>query len=239
MSALPQRIFHTPFESHTLVGDIISSQGPPRVLALHGAGRSDRSAFNLSRTHFWTRGISSAAFDFVGHGETGGILKRSSLKSRTEQACRVIDQLQLAQPLSIMATSMGAYTAVKLLEQYTVAHLILLVPAMYTAKAYDVPFGQGFTELIRGSKSWEQSDAWAILSGFTGRLLIVAGERDAVIPPGVIQGIYNAAEKAESRDLYVAPDASHYVITDLRAKHADDLHRLFVRMADLLTLEAL
>jgi hypothetical protein len=85
---------------------------------LHGAGNANRENFRLFRKQLLNGGISSAAFDFVGHGDTGGELKRSSLLSRTRQACRVIDCLSVQQPFSVIAASMGVYTAVKLLECY-------------------------------------------------------------------------------------------------------------------------
>ncbi len=210
----PPRIFHLPYGPHTLVGDVISAEDTAQLLMLHGAGGSRRAVFDLLRDHFWQYGISSASFDFVGHGDTGGSLPNSSLKSRTEQACRMIDKLKLKPPLSILAASMGAYTAVKLLEHYDIARLILCVPAAYTAAAYAVPFNQGFTELIRAPNSWEQSDAWELLGTYTGQLLIVAAENDVVIPPGVIQRLYDAAVNAQRRDLRVAPGASHFVFTE-------------------------
>jgi alpha-beta hydrolase superfamily lysophospholipase len=54
---------------------------------------------------------------FDGHilvGDTGGDLKSSSLKSQTEQACAVIGAAGLTRPLSVLAASMGGYTAVTL-----------------------------------------------------------------------------------------------------------------------------
>ena len=217
---LPQpRSFQVPCGAHTLVGDVMAHGTMVDLLVLHGAGQSDRARFRLLREYFMEQGIASAAFDCIGHGETGGDLASSSLLSRTQQACRIIEALQLQQPLSIIAASMGAYTAVKLLEHYDIAHLILLVPAMYTSMAYAVPFNQGFTSIIRQPNSWEQSDAWDVLARYTGRLLIVAGEHDTVIPSGVIKRIYDSASRAKTRQLYVAPQASHFVITDLRAHH--------------------
>ena len=89
----------------------------------------------------------------------------------------------------------------------------------------------GFTEIIRRPQSWEASDAWAFLAGFPGRLLIVAGENDVVIPPAVIRNIYDSARRAKERTLYVAPGASHLIITDLRAHAPDQLDRVL----DLMT----
>ncbi|HSB78837.1 MAG TPA: alpha/beta fold hydrolase [Candidatus Methylomirabilis sp.] len=228
------RVFRIPWNGHVLVGDVLADQEPPRLLVLHGGGQSNRERFRLLREHFLRHGVGSVAFDCVGHGETGGDLKQSSLRGRTAQACAVIDALSLPQPFSVLGASMGGYTAVTLLPRYAVAALILLGPAMYAAEAYAVPFNAGFTEIIRRPQSWESSDAWTLLSGFRGRLLLVAGEHDAVIPPGVIRNIYAAARNAAERRLFVAPGASHLILTDLRANAPDQLDRVLGQMTSVL-----
>ena len=225
------RVFRVPFDGHVLVGDVMAGEEHPRLLVLHGAGKSCRERFRQLREHFVAHGIGSVAFDCIGHGDTGGDLKSTSLRSRTEQACAVIETILPRQPLSILAASMGGYTAVTLLPRYRIDDLILVGPAMYTAEAYTVPFNAGFTEIIRRPQSWEASDAWAFLAGFPGRLLIVAGENDVVIPPAVIRNIYDSARRAKERTLYVAPGASHLIITDLRAHAPDQLDRVL----DLMT----
>lgn len=229
-----QRLIRVEFEAHTIACDILSQNESPQVLVLHGAGNSNRRRFQLLREELLINGISSIAFDFVGHGDTGGDLKRSSLSSRTRQACTVVDSLNLRQPFSIIGASMSAYTSVKLLEHYHVKNLILLVPAMYAAQADSLPFNEGFAEVIRQPQSWIRSDAWGILAGFTGRLLIVAGENDQIIPRDVINRIYDSAVNAAERRLYIAPDASHYVFTDLRANNPEEFERVFGQICDML-----
>lgn len=225
------RVFRVPYDGHLLVADVMAGENPPRLLVLHGAGTSCRERFRQLREHFAARGIGSVAFDCIGHGDTGGDLRSTSLRSRTEQACAVIETIMPQQPLSILAASMGGYTAVTLLPRYHIDSLILVGPAMYAAEAYPVPFDAGFTEIIRRPQSWEASDAWAFLAHFTGRLLIVAGENDAVIPPAVIRSIYDSARKAKERTLYVARGASHLIITDLRDHAPEQLDRVL----DLMT----
>ena len=225
------RVFRVPFDGQALVGDVMAGEGPPRLLVLHGAGQSCRERFRQLREHFLAHGIGSVAFDCIGHGDTGGDLKSTSLQSRTDQTRAVIETILPGQPFSILAASMGGYTAVTLLSRYHIANLILVGPAMYTAEAYTVPFNAGFTEIIRRPDSWQASDAWALLARFTGRLLIVAGENDAVIPSAVIRNIYDSAHHARERALYVAPGASHMIITDLRAHAPDQLDRVL----DLMT----
>ncbi len=216
-----QGIFQVDAGTCTLIGDIISDRSPPQVLILHGAGNANRGHFRFFREQLLIHGISSAAFDFVGHGDTGGELKSTSLLSRTRQACSVVDSLNIQQPFAVIGASMGAYTAVKLLEYYEIKSLILIVPAMYTSMAYTVPFNEGFTDIIQQPESWGHSDAWDILSGYRGRLLIIAAENDKVIPQGVINKIYDSAVNAKERKLIVAPQTSHFVFTDLRSNNPD------------------
>ena len=225
-----QHLMRVGFEGHTLVGDVLSDGTPPQLLVLHGAGNSCRQRFQPLREELWAAGISTAAFDFVGHGDTGGDLKSSSLSNRTRQACRFVAALNMQQPLALMGASMSAYTAVKLLEHYRIKSLILLVPAMYTARAYTIPFNRGFSDIIRQPQSWLRSDAWQILAGYRGRLLIVAAEEDRVIPRDVITRIYDSAVNSAERELYIAPKASHFVFTDLRTGNPEEFQYIFDRI---------
>ena len=229
-----QHFIQVDFESHTLIGDILSAGNSPRVLVLHGAGNSNRGRFQMLREELFAKGISSVTFDFVGHGDTGGDLKSSSLSSRTRQVCRIVDALNLQQPLSVIGASMSAYTSVKLLEHFHIKNLILLVPAMYTSQAYSVPFNRGFSDIIRQPQSWVQSDAWRLLADYTGRLLIVAGENDQIIPHAVIDRIYDSAVNAAARKLYIAPNASHFVFTDLRENDPDEFKYVFDQICTML-----
>jgi len=229
-----QHLIQFYFESHTLIGDILSPGNSPQVLVLHGAGNSNRGRFRTLREELFAKGISSAAFDFVGHGDTGGDLKSSSLSSRTRQTCRVVDSLNLQQPFSVIGASMSAYTSVKLLEHFQIKSLILLVPAMYTSQAYTTPFNRGFSDIIRQPQSWVQSDAWRLLADYTGRLLIVAGENDQIIPRDVINRIYDSAVNAVERKLYIAPNASHFVFTDLRSNDPDEFNYVLGQICNML-----
>jgi len=200
------RELRIPFESHILVGDLWSA--PCSTLVLHGAGTSHRGKFERLRTGLHADGIPTCSFDFIGHGETGGDLGGSSLEQRTLQAARVV-QACLKEPLTLIGASMSGYTAVKLTELHEVRNLILIVPAMYTPEAYAVPFNGSFSQIIRAYRSWERSDAWEILRGFRGKLLVVAAEHDNVIPREVLERTFDCASQAQVRDLYMVPGAGH------------------------------
>jgi pimeloyl-ACP methyl ester carboxylesterase len=104
---------------------------------------------------------------------------------------------------------MSGHTAIKLTELFTVENLILLVPAVYTDRAYHLPFGPEFSAAIRVPGSWRKSDVFDSLSGFRGNLLVIAAECDATIPAEVPLGIFESADKAASRLLHVIRGAGH------------------------------
>lgn len=131
--------------------------------------------------------ISFFAFDFSGWGESTGNLHHNSLQNRTHEAQIAIDQfLDPTKPISILACSMVGHNALKLLENNNVQNLILFYPAIYDRNAYDKPFDQTFTEIIRQPNSYRNTDVLQILELFKGNLLIIIGEKDEVIPKEVI-----------------------------------------------------
>ena len=103
------------------------------TLLLHGAGKSSRFTFSRLREYLYCHGLPSDSFDFVGHGETGGNIKETSLLGRTDQAAKVIKHM-CQEPLTLIAASMGGYCAIKLTEIFKVENLVLLFPFEKSAK---------------------------------------------------------------------------------------------------------
>lgn len=201
--------FDVPFDGLTLKADHYVGRDSNRILYLHGAGASSRHGHRLLRGALQQRGLGSVCFDAIGHGETGGTLAQSSVASRTRQAQAVAAAQALPEPLVVFGASMGAYNAIRLTEQHQVDALVLMVPGVYTPAAYEVPFGPQFSAVIRRERSWDDSDAWAILSRFEGRLLVIHAEHDAVIPLEISERLVAAAGRAEARQLHTVRGAEH------------------------------
>ncbi len=218
--------FDLPFGHYLLKGDSYRMGG--NCIVLHGAGQSSRERFTRLRKWLQSQGLSSSSFDFIGHGDTGGDILDTTLHNRTEQAAAVVRHA-CSEPLTLIAASMAGYTAIKLTEIFSVNNLVLLVPAVYTPRAYDIFFGTEFSAAIRAPGSWQDSDAFPIMSQFKGNLLIVAAEIDEVIPEAVIQGIYTAADSARSREIHVVPNSRHDCLfpTEL------DFHVAMAKIRDL------
>ncbi len=214
-----------PFENLVIKGDILPGGTQPDVLCLHGAGTSERSRYAFLRDVLWNNGISSCAFDFIGHGETGGDMSQSSLESRTLQAKKVIETVEVQKPLRIIAGSMAGYNAIKLMEFYPVGCLVLFAPAVYRNDSYSVHFGPAFSELIRKEGSWNDTDAWDILGRYRGKLLIVCGDGDEVVPVALTQKIYDSASNASLRELMIIPGVTHAIMNHLK-EHPEEFSRV-------------
>ncbi|MEO6918135.1 MAG: alpha/beta hydrolase [Collimonas sp.] len=227
--------FDVPYENAILKGDFLPAASSRHILLLHGAGVSSRATAMRSglRPALQQRGVVTTSFDCIGHGDTGGELVSSSLSSRTRQAEAVIAARKLAEPLVICGTSMGAYNAIRLTQKYQVAGLILIVPGVYTPTAYELPFGPQFSGVIRRDHSWADSDAWSILREFKGDLLVIAAERDAVIPLEIPERLVLSARQARSRRLRVVAGADHsHLFPLLTAERPAEFDTLMTLMAD-------
>ena len=198
--------FELAFKAHVLKGDVNANVCD--TLVMHGAGQSSRARFVKLRQALLTRGIASAAFDFIGHGETGGQLYENSLTCREAQALNVIKSLKMS-PKRLIGSSMSGYTAIKLSQQLQVEQLVLLVPGIYTPSANRVNFGPAFSNVIRQENSWYDSDAFDVLAQFTGEVVIVAADNDTVIPRLLVDRLYEAASNAKGRVLKVISNATH------------------------------
>ena len=219
--------FELAFGEYSLKGDILGERLSSQVLMLHGAGQSHRGKMAPLRQELLDAGIGSCAFDFIGHGETGGKLTSTSLAHRTKQASAIIDFTKLnTEPLSIVAASMSAHTAVQLTRLYKVEHLVLIVPAMYATAAYKVSFGPDFTRIISSKKSWRNSDGWDLLENFRGDLLVISAEKDKIIPNGVVRSYFDSAKRARSCRIYTVPNAGHMVFTELRQQNPAEMSKV-------------
>lgn len=220
--------FSVKYNNTKLIGDIIPAGGKPKLLMLHGAGGSNRSRYDLLRELLMKKGVSTAMFDFIGHGETAGDLAQSSLQDRTNQALAVIKHLGLEE-MNIFGSSMGGYIAIKLLEFYPVRTLILAAPAVYDSAAYDLFFDKGFTNVIRNRIN---SDAWDILAKFTGSLLLYYGDKDEVIPKEITDKIWESAIQAKKEKL-VFPNVEHRINLYMQS-HPEDLEKIINKITEIL-----
>ncbi|MER7046641.1 alpha/beta fold hydrolase [Streptomyces jumonjinensis] len=160
------------------------------VVIMHGAGTGNKERNLPFAEDFAVYGHPVVALDFSGHGESSGELSDLSLRRRCDQAAAVIGEVFAPErPLILVGFSMSGQTVADLLELYgtRVTAVALCAPGIYGRDAWDVPFGAGFSELIRRPESWRDSRALDVYARFEGRALLVVPEHDAVIPDGVTE----------------------------------------------------
>lgn len=197
------------------------SSSAHHIFSFHGAGSSskERILYLLNEVVHQSE-LGAFAFDFSGHGDSSGVLKKVSLRKREQQAHAAIEAFS-ADPLVLIGSSMGADTALRMLEHYNPNSLILFAPAIYSDEAFSVPFTEKFTKIVREPESWAHaSKVLSLLREYSGNLLIVTGEDDTIIPSEVIDTLYREATKASRKEVMNIPGCDHGIHAYLQ-KHGD------------------
>ncbi len=167
------------------------------VVILHGAGSSSRNRYDEFARIIQSWDIGVILFDFSGHGSSSGNIKESSLKKRFSQARYVIDTLLPAgSEFYIIGFSMGAQIACDLLKNYTerIPAVLFGCPGIYDQEAKSIPFGnKEFTNILRTTNSWQNSDAFEAIRLFKGTTIIAIGADDTVIPKGIVDKLIDNA----------------------------------------------
>ncbi|MGW6791610.1 hypothetical protein [Streptomyces chartreusis] len=126
---------------------------------------------------------------------------------------------------------MSGQTVADLVRHYgdRVAALGLCTPAVYTAEAWDVPFGDRngrFSGIIRQSDSWREAPALEVLRAYEGQAVLAVRGTDTVIPAAVIEAVQDVLAARAQYTRFDLPDAQHQLGVWFR-DHGDD-RRAFV-----------
>lgn len=205
-----------------LAGIVVSKSDAdiPSLLFLHGGGGANKYRTLYLAERLLTYDISSFAFDHSGSGESTGMLEKSSLQKRHNEAVEAIKFLTKEKPLTICGSSMGAYIALKLLGIENIKNLILFCPAIYDARAFSAEFNNDFTAIIRQKESFQNSDIFSVLEKFEGNLLIFIGQNDEVIPKKVIDLLDKSSLNTKKKEIIIIPGCPHKIHTWL-SEHRD------------------
>lgn len=181
------------------------------VISIHGGGPSGKERVSYILDLLEERGISSIAFDFPGHGESDGELKKCSLFNRVNITKEVIRKYCNEEKLSIIGTSMGGHVAAELVGCMKVDALVLFCPAAYADEAFKVPFGYGFTEIIRKEGSYRDSSVFSKMKKFQGKFLLIYGDSDDIIPEEVLDYYWSSAENSKYKRRVILENTPHVI----------------------------
>lgn len=217
--------------NHKLVGTIDwnANKGKPTVLALHGSRPGDRQSPAYYTKFLAENGHSSLRFDYSGHGDSPGNTN-VSLRELIHQATDALYLLDTEKPLTVIGGSLSGAIAVHMLEKRPITNLILLCPAAYQPKAYDVSYDERWDWRVQ-----TQNDApvFEILRQFTGNFLHIIGSEDELISKHVTNLYVDNSTQAKSREFIEIPEAPHYFCQFL-AEHPKEKQDVLERMLILL-----
>lgn len=181
-------------DSVTLSGRLSAPQSyKTGVLFLHGGGRSNSSRYTFLQSYFGERNIASFSFDFRGCGKSEGNFSDGSLTNRRVDVISALQffkkQVSLEdQDTYLWGSSMGAHVACRVVDDFPdIKGLILQSPAAYGADAESLNLDETFTALIQRENNWTDSPAFTSLKEYHGRILVVYGKQDDVVPEEVQQ----------------------------------------------------
>jgi len=209
--AMQTREYRIPCGAETLACSVDYARGSPEpsIISIHGGGPSSRRSTEYLGVRFQAAGRSVIRFDHSGQGESSGDLLRSSLQKRFSEALSVCAYFGLKEHATVIGTSMGGHVASALVREISVDSLILFCPAAYSARAWDVEFGGGFTGIIRSPESYRETNIRELLGEFAGTALLVTGAEDAIIPPEVTRLYHVAFSGCKRFEMHFIPDCPH------------------------------
>lgn len=198
--------FFVEYEQAYIHGNTLGTEKgrAPAILFLHGEKPSDdRNVFLILRQVLLDRyGITSCAFDFVGYGTTGGSREESSLRACTEQAANIVNACFDSQPFMVVASGMGAYSALKLTELFPIESLVLVSPKVYAVEMYNAALESFEGSLSYSPEHWDKTDAWSIIGRFKGAISLVGTNKSDPLCPGTMSRLYSHATRSKSRQAY-------------------------------------
>lgn len=205
-----------PSGSETIAGNLFAPKEKNSfgVLILHGGGNSNKERFMDIQIALEKAGIASLAIDFMGVGQSTGEFKDGSLANRLQNAKDALQKLkEYADPrqLAVYGSSMGGYLApLVAISDAGVKAIILSAAAAYSPDAEDKKLDNTFTQVITKPNNWEHAKSFTAFEEFKGKVLVLYGQGDAIIPKE-IQERYAviARKKGES---YFIPFATHNIV---------------------------
>jgi dienelactone hydrolase len=195
----------------------------PGVLFVHGWGGSQEQYVARAR-EIAALGCICLTFDLRGHAKTRAQVDTVTREDNLRDVLAAYDVLLHqrgvdASSIAVVGSSYGGYLASILTSLRSVRWLALRAPADYKDSDWTLPKRalrrqQELDVYRRTAVKPGDSRALAACAAFKGHALIVASERDTVIPEQVIANYRSACAAAASLTVRVLADADHSLSTD-------------------------
>jgi hypothetical protein len=193
-------------DGNKLVGDLYfppNVKKSPAVLFLHGGKNLINNRFEEWQKILCAAGFVSLSFHFRGVGKSEGKFEDGSLKNRLKDSLNALTFLRSQSiinidKIAVEGSSMGGHIAARLIQKNpTIKVLILQSAAAYGTQTENKKLNNNFTKEISKKNNWFNSPVFSILKTYCGKVLIIYGERDEVIPSGVMKGYKESIKNGE------------------------------------------
>ncbi len=181
---------------------------PPVALILHGMHEHGRQIFRKLSEQLAAQNIGALRFDFTGVKDSPGSLANQTLQDKRGEALAALRCFEQGRARMIIGHSMGAQVAASMLDITSPEALLLFAPMAYSASLENTPIDDGFFIRSKSPGSWRDSLTFERLKNYKGRVLLVAGDQDELIPPGMIDAFEAACSNA-SFEKMIIPGAPH------------------------------
>jgi dienelactone hydrolase len=188
----------------------------PAVIFFHGMTSSQDKYIPMAQA-LAAQGVAGMTVNIRGHGKSGGTLDDLTAAELETDGLATYDFLAKQkgidlQRIGICGGSFGALLAATASASRDVKSMLLRVPAAYTeamrrTRIQEIMANQeGVFFDIKDARSTPAVNA---LRDFKGKLLVVASEKDNIIPAAIPQAFYDAAQHATHREFEVMHGAPH------------------------------
>lgn len=201
----------------------------PGVLFVHGWGGNQRHDLVRAR-EIAGLGCVCMTFDLRGHEGTFSMQETVNRQQNMHDLLSAYDRLATSanvdpHSIAVVGISYGGYLAALLTAQRPVRWLALRSAALYPDEGWELPKRElhrryDLAAYRRRRHGPEDNSALRACEAFAGDALVVAAERDTIVPRPVTQSYASAfVASARSLTMRVLPDADH-ALTDKACQQA-------------------
>ncbi|MBP6880246.1 alpha/beta fold hydrolase [Candidatus Saccharibacteria bacterium] len=202
----------------------------PGVIIFHGMTSSENSYIPLAEL-LAKDGMVGLAISMRGHGRSDGDFNKETVAAATNDALAAYDFLAELPIIDInkigmVGSSVGAILAATATSGRDIASLVLRAPAAYTSEMMQISMAATMTNEEKQFHEIEKlsaTPAGKCIEKFGGDLLVVASEKDHLIPTSITEGYIDTANHASTKKLEIIKGASHQLINLVWQKEFNQL----------------
>ncbi len=194
-----------------------NGQANPGVIFFHGSGSNQGRYLSLAEA-LCKNNIAALTFNIRGHDSSEGLKVVTAYDGITDAVAAYdffIQQKGVDQDrIGVCGSSFGAVLATHLQEKRKIKSILLRVPALYKEEMMKVNLGK-FLEsedrIFNDMDNIKDTEMMKKIALFEGSLLVVASEKDELIPAPITQAFFDEAKKARRKEFKVIKNAPHAI----------------------------